>query len=53
MFQSIVSFLLGVYVGQEFGNNIPNVKNKTFELLQEFEKTDFYKNYIKNKEKSK
>ncbi len=51
MLQSIMSFLLGVYVGQEFGNNIPNVKNKTIELLHEFEKTDFYKNYIKNKEK--
>jgi hypothetical protein len=47
MFQSIVSFLFGVYIGQEFGNNIPNVKNKTIEILKEFEKTEFYSNYIK------
>ena len=33
MFQSIVSFLFGVYIGQEFGNNIPNVKNKTIEFI--------------------
>ena len=49
MFQSIVSFLFGVYIGQEFGNNIPNVKNKTIEVFKEFEKTEFYSNYIKNK----
>lgn len=53
MFQSIVSFLFGVYIGQEFGNNIPNVKNKTLEMLKEFEKTEFYSNYIKNKDNGK
>jgi hypothetical protein len=49
MFQNIISFLFGVYIGQEFGQHVPNVKDKSFELLKEFEKTEFYNNYFKNK----
>ena len=51
MLQNIISFLIGVYVGQEFGQQIPNVKDKTTELCKEFQKTEFYANYINNKKK--
>jgi hypothetical protein len=49
MFQNIISFLFGVYIGQEFGNHIPNVKNKSVELFREFQKTNFYSMYLDNK----
>ena len=42
MLQNIISFLIGVYVGQEFSQQIPNVKDKT---------SEFYTNYINNKKK--
>jgi len=51
MFQNIISFLVGVYVGQEFGQQIPNVKDKTIEIYKEFQKTEFYTNYLNNKKK--
>ena len=41
--------IFGIYVGQEYGNQIPNVKiqvNKYYEALQ---KSDLYKNLIKKK----
>lgn len=37
------AFLLGVYVGQEYGKQIPNVKDKTIELYSEFQQTELYK----------
>ena len=43
MFRTIAVFILGVYVGQEYGNVIPNVKIKSEELLDNFLETDFYK----------
>jgi hypothetical protein len=51
MFQNIISFLVGVYVGQEFGQQIPNVKDKTIEIYKEFQKTEFFNNYLNNKKK--
>ena len=51
MLQNIISFLVGVYVGQEFGQQIPSVKDKTIEVYKEFQKSEFYKNYIINKKK--
>ena len=47
MIQNVFSFLLGVYIGQEFGSNIPSFKDTTKKLYSEFEKTEFYKNYLK------
>ena len=50
MLQNLFYFILGLYVGQEFGTNIPNVKNKTCEIYKEFQKTEFYnKNFTNNK----
>lgn len=53
MIRSLVAFVLGVYVGQEYGNIIPNVKNKTYELLEDFKKTEFYKDVYSDIKKSK
>lgn len=38
-----ITFLFGIYIGQEYGKYIPNVKNKTVEYFTEFKKTEFYK----------
>lgn len=43
MFRTIAVFILGVYVGQEYGNVIPNVKSKGSEMFDEFSQTNFYK----------
>ena len=42
MIQNIISFIFGVYIGQEFGNNIPNVRNKSIEIWKELEKNKFF-----------
>lgn len=54
MMRSLFAFIVGVYVGQEYGNLIPNVRKKTLEMFEEFKYTDFYKKLseeIKNKDK--
>ena len=38
-----VTFLAGVYIGQEYGNTIPKVKDYTLELYERFTRTEFYK----------
>ena len=43
MFRTLVIFRMGVYVGQEYGNVIPNVKLKGEEIYDKFKETDFYK----------
>lgn len=43
MLRSLTIFLLGVYVGQEYSDTIPNVKTKVYEVLEEFKKTELYK----------
>ena len=43
MLRLIGAFLLGVYVGQEYGKQIPDVKDKTMELYSEFKRTELYK----------
>jgi len=43
MFRTIAVFILGVYIGQEYGNVIPNVKIKGNEMFEEFTHTNFYK----------
>jgi hypothetical protein len=47
--KTIGVFLLGVYVGQEYGRTIPNVRDKTVELYSEFQKTEFYQKLTKKK----
>lgn len=43
-----VGFLVfGIYLGQEYGNHIPNVKIQMNKYFDEFQKSDFYKNLIK------
>lgn len=38
-----ITFLAGVYIGQEYGKTIPNVKDYSKELYNNFLNTDFYK----------
>lgn len=38
-----VTFLAGIYIGQEYGNTIPKVKDYTLELYDRFTRTEFYK----------
>jgi len=42
-------FLLGVYVGQEYGKTIPNVREKTIELYKDFQQTEIYQKLTKKK----
>lgn len=35
MFNYLASFLFGIYIGQEFGNVIPNVKVMFVKLLEQ------------------
>jgi hypothetical protein len=43
MFRSLIIFTLGVYIGQEYGNTIPSVRLKSYEMYESFKNTDFYK----------
>jgi hypothetical protein len=51
MIQSVIFFLFGVYIGQEFGSNIPNVRQKTIEIWKELERTKFFGIFDKKSEK--
>lgn len=43
MFRTLAIFIMGVYVGQEYNNVIPNVKLKSEEFYDKFTETEFYK----------
>jgi hypothetical protein len=43
MMRILIVFIAGVYIGQEYGNTIPNVKIKSYELYESFKRTEFYK----------
>lgn len=43
MIKYTVVFLFGVFVGQEYGKQFPNVKNKSINIYNQFTKSDFYK----------
>jgi len=43
MIRTLCVFIFGVYVGQEYGNLIPNVKSKTYEVFENFKTTELYK----------
>jgi hypothetical protein len=42
MLRITAMFLLGVYVGQEYGNNIPNINKKSLEIIELFRHTEIY-----------
>jgi hypothetical protein len=46
-----VTFLAGVYIGQEYGKTIPKVKDYTLELYHKFTQTEFYKQVSKDMNK--
>jgi hypothetical protein len=46
MIRSLIIFTLGVWVGQEYGNVIPNVKLKSYEMYESLKTTDLYKKII-------
>jgi len=43
MFRSLIIFTLGVYIGQEYGDTIPSVKIKSYEMYESLKSTEFYK----------
>lgn len=48
-----ITFLAGVYIGQEYGNTIPKVKDYTDDLCQRFKQTEFYKQVYSDINKNK
>lgn len=36
MIQNIICFVFGMYLGQEYPNEIPNIREKTLEFLKEW-----------------
>ena len=38
-----ITFLAGVYIGQEYGNTLPSVKAYTEKMYESLKKTEFYK----------
>lgn len=53
MIRIIGVFLLGVYIGQEYGKDIPNVNKKTLEIMQLFRNTEIYGMLSRDLEKIK
>lgn len=51
MIRDISILLIGIYIGQEHGNKIPNVKIKAIEYYNIFKQTELYKNLEIKKEK--
>lgn len=43
MLRTLIVFVLGVYIGQEYGNTIPSVKLKSYEMYESLKSTDLYK----------
>lgn len=43
MLRSLFIFAVGVYIGQEYGTLIPNVKIKTYEAFDNIRRTELYK----------
>ena len=37
------SFIFGIFIGQEYGNKIPNIKSSTIEIIKEIKKSEIYK----------
>ena len=48
--RSLLAFLLGVYIGQEYGKMIPNLKNESVKLYEKIQKNILeYELHNKNK----
>jgi Tfp pilus assembly protein PilP len=48
--RSLLAFLLGVYIGQEYGKMIPNLKNESIKLYENIQKNILeYELHNKNK----
>jgi hypothetical protein len=43
MFRTLIVFIAGVYIGQEYGDTIPSVKVKSYEMYESLKSTEFYK----------
>jgi hypothetical protein len=43
-----ITFLAGVYIGQEYGGTIPSVKTYSINLYDKFKQTEFYKQVSKD-----
>jgi hypothetical protein len=43
-----ITFLAGIYIGQEYGSTIPSVKSYTNNLYDKFKQTEFYKQVSKD-----
>jgi hypothetical protein len=43
-----ITFLAGIYIGQEYGTTIPSVKTYTINLYDKFKQTDFYNEVLKD-----
>lgn len=41
----------GIYIGQEYPNSVPNIKEKTIQVYKYFQTTDFYKALNDDKKK--
>lgn len=50
LFKMIGSFLLGVYVGQEYGRGLPNIKLLADDLYKDFCNTNVYREFCKIEE---
>lgn len=42
MIRIVGVFLLGVYIGQEYGTNIPNINKKSIEIIEVLKQTEIY-----------
>ena len=47
MCKTTLIFLLGIYIGQEFGETLPNIQTESFKIYYIFTKSDFY-NKLRN-----
>ena len=43
MFRTLIVFIAGVYIGQEYTDSIPSVKVKSYEIYESLKSTEFYK----------
>lgn len=50
--RTVLTFMAGVYVGQEYPNSLP-IRENINKKLEEFKKTEVYKNFIEEFNKSK
>lgn len=48
MIRTVFVFLIGVYIGQEYGNEIPSVRLHTYDMIDKFKSTELYKKIIED-----